>query len=290
MVVKFVKLSQKLITMVGTVLLAMPMTASTVVAAAHHPVPVAAVAQPVFNATASSLSSDRTSGHDQQTSKLPASSTTSAFTPGEVHAVCPDGTGSVNENADSQGGVIRWYLGQEPADIKPYLQTPRTAGLGYETDRGWFNGSGVAADQCVGFASSYFYALWQQKNNGQRLPRVTVPAGGDAAVDWAQAVGGHTDSTPHAGAIAGTGHDHPEPLGTNPYGHTFVVIHVLANGDIICAEQNGLYSGGNNGHGPAANQWNYMLISKHLYRDVVHAQFFTPNVDAPNSSQWQLNW
>ncbi|WP_180961262.1 hypothetical protein [[Lactobacillus] timonensis] len=51
-----------------------------------------------------------------------------------------------------------------------------------------------------------------------------------------------------------------------------------------------MYSGGNNGHGPAANQWNYMLISKHLYKDVVHAQFFTPNVDAPNSSRWQLNW
>lgn len=266
-------------------------SASTVVAGVHRSVLPNVLATTVsFNATASSLSADRTTSTNQKTSKLPSSSTVTAFTPNELHAVCPDGTGSVKENADAHGGVIRWYLGQEPADIKPYLQTPRTAGLGYETDRGWFNGTGVAADQCVGFASSYFYALWQQKTTGQRLPRVTVPAGGDAAADWAQAVGGHVDSTPHAGAIAGTGHDHPQPLGSNPYGHTFVVIHVLANGDIICAEQNGLYSGGNNGQGPAANQWNYLLISKHLYKDVVHTQFFTPNVDAPDSTRWQLNW
>lgn len=272
-------------------MLIMPMTASTVVAKTHRtPLPIT-VNTATLNATASSIGADRTSQQQATTTKsLPSSSANSAFTPSEVHAIRPDGTGSIKENADANGGVLRWYLGQEPADVKPYLQTPRTAGLGYETDRGWFNGTGVAADQCVGFASSYFYALWERKDNGQRLPKVTVAAGGDAAKDWANAVGGHVDSTPHAGAIAGTGHDHPEPLGSNPYGHTFVVIHVLANGDIICAEQNGLYSGGNSGHGAAANQWNYMLVSKHLYKDVVHAQFFTPNVDAPDSSHWQLNW
>ncbi|WP_102278890.1 CHAP domain-containing protein [[Lactobacillus] timonensis] len=235
---KLARLSSNFMTILGTIMLAMPMTASTVVAGIRHrtAVPLALVNKSTLNATASSLSADRTNQETAATAKLPASPSSTAFTPSEVHAVRPDGTGTVKENADANGGVIRWYLGQEPADIKPYLQTPRSAGLGYETDRGWFNGSGVAADQCVGFASSYFYALWQQKGSGQRLPRGTVPAGGDAAADWAQAVGGHTDSTPHAGAIAGTGHDHPEPLGTNPYGHTFVVIHVLANGDIICAE------------------------------------------------------
>lgn len=91
-------------------MLVMPMTASTVVAA-RHAVPVAGMTTPALNMTASSLSADRTNNAEQQTSKLPASSSTSAFTPGEVHAVCPDGTGSVAENADAHGGVIRWYLG-----------------------------------------------------------------------------------------------------------------------------------------------------------------------------------
>ncbi len=243
------------------------------------------------DSSSSSSSSDTSSQQSGNKTVLPVSASTDFFTPSTNGGLRPDGTGQVAENPDTNnGGVERWYLGEEPEDIKPYLHTPRTAGLAYQDPAGWFNGRGVAADQCVGFASSYFYALWSQKGSQQRLPQVKVAMGGDAAEDWAHAVGGHVSSVPHAGAIAGTGHDHPEPLGTNPYGHTFVVIHVLANGDIIAAEQNGLYSGGNNTHGPAANQWNYMLISRHCYHDVIHAQFFTPSYDADNQSRWQLNW
>lgn len=241
-------------------------------------------------ASSASSASSSSSQHSVN-ANLPVQTSTDFFTPNTSESLHPDGTGTVSENPDTNnGGVERWYLGEEPEDIKPYLETPRTAGLAYQNPDGWFNGRGVAADQCVGFASSYFYALWSQKGTQQRLPQVKVAMGGDAAADWAHAVGGHTSSEPHAGAIAGTGHDHPEPLGTNPYGHTFVVIHVLANGDIIAAEQNGLYSGGNNTHGPAANQWNYMLISRHCYHDIIHAQFFTPSYDADNQSRWQLNW
>ena len=294
-----------LLTLLSSVAL-MPIQTAAAVYHQHQPVKlVTQLTVPKSMSAANSLSSSQnrpsssdaamsTTTSDSQSAAntiLPVGTSTDFFTPNTVYGLRPDGTGHVAEDPDkNNGGVERWYLGEEPEDIKPYLQTPRTAGLAYQDPSGWFNGKGVAADQCVGFASSYFYALWAQKGSEQRLPQVKVAMGGDAAADWAKAVGGHTSSVPHAGAIAGTGHDHPEPLGTNPYGHTFVVIHVLANGDIIAAEKNGLYSGGNNTKGAGTNQWNYMLISKHCYHDIIHAQFFTPSYDADNQSRWQLKW
>lgn len=172
-----------------------------------------------------------------------------------------DGTGSVSES-----GV--WRPSDVPSDIKQYIHDPASAGLSYGSSTGWFN----PGDQCVHFASSYFYAIWGLKD------KVMVDTGANETVDWAKALGGSPSSTPKAGAIASVPGNTPSE-GPSSAGHTFVVEHVLANGDLIIVEQNyNVYSGSRY----KAETWDYRVISKDTYTKDKFT-FYTP-------SQGTLNW
>jgi hypothetical protein len=172
-----------------------------------------------------------------------------------------DGTGSVSES-----GV--WRPSDVPSDVKQYIHDPASAGLSYGSSNGWFN----PGDQCVHFASSYFYAIWGLKD------KVMVDTGANETADWAKALGGSPSSTPKAGAIASVPGNTPSE-GPSSAGHTFVVEHVLANGDLIIAEQNyNVYSGSRY----KAETWDYRVISKDTYTKD-NFTFYTP-------PQGTLNW
>lgn len=168
-----------------------------------------------------------------------------------------DGTGSISESSAS--GVIHWGRDSVPEDVKQYIHNPQDAGLGLGNATGWFNGTGEAADQCVGFASSYFYAIWSG------LSQVYVDAGKNATKQWAEKNGGSVSTTPKAGAIASCDGGVSGISSDGPYGHTWIVLHVLQNGDTIIAEQNmtGLSGAGNK----EKNTWNFGWISAQKSKD-----------------------
>lgn len=179
-----------------------------------------------------------------------------------------DGTGSIKES--SAQGVLHWAKDAVPDDVKKYIHDPKDAGLAWESADGWFNGTGEAANQCVGFASSYFYAIWSN------LKSVMVPGGVDETTYWAEKNGGEKTKVPKAGAIASAPGGVSGVSSNGKWGHTWVVQHVLSNGDIILVEQNmkGL-SGEGNG---TKNTWNFGWMSKDKYTDA-GITFYTPKGD-----------
>lgn len=150
----------------------------------------------------------------------------------------PDGTGEVP--SDLSGWA--WTPETLPESLKKYAHDPKSLGLGYNNSANWFENSG----QCVDFSNSYMSVLYSKK-------KMTIGNGRDTAYRWADEYGGTVSKTPQAGAVFSC-------LNTGQYGHTGVVEHVFANGDILVVEQNvGGYSGANNGQ---SNSWNWRIISK----------------------------
>lgn len=187
-----------------------------------------------------------------------------------------DGSGSIKESAP--GGVLHWGRDEVPADVKKYIQDPKKAGMSLSSPSGWWNGTGTAANQCVGFSSSYFPLIW----SGLKDKRVLVPTGSQSASMWAKANGGKTSKTPHAGAIASVPGGVPgvSTGGPDAAGHTWIVLHVLANGDTIIAEQN---MPGKSGQGAGeSNTWNFGWVSKKLSDK--YATYYTPD------KSHKLNW
>ena len=186
-----------------------------------------------------------------------------------------DGSGKIAEDPSKQGGSIHWNYGKEPADVKKYLKDPKKSGLTFsQGGKGWFNPGG----QCVHFASSYFKAIHKG------APSVMTMYGRDNAKNWAKNMGGKVSSTPHAGAMA-SGANLPH-ITSGDAGHTWIVLHVLANGDTIIAEQNMANSSGGIS-GDDANKpdtWNFGVISK-AYAEKHGIQYFTPD-----SKKYPLNW
>lgn len=175
-----------------------------------------------------------------------------------------DGSGSVSAN-----GVQHWGRNSVPKDVKKYIHDPGKAGLAYGTQGGWYN----PGNQCVHFASSYFRQIW---NAG---PRPMVPTGKQVAHYWASAMGGKTSKTPHAGSVASCP-GNVNGISTGGAGHTWVVQHVLSNGDTIIAEQNipGLSGQGNQ----TTCTWNFGLIPKSVSDKYI--TYYTP------SKKHKLNW
>lgn len=174
-----------------------------------------------------------------------------------------DGTGTVNAT-DGKA----WAYNQLPADVAGLVHKVEDSGLQYGSGGGWANGGG----QCVHFSSSYFFRIWR---DNPKMPKavVMVDLGKNSASTWAKAMGGSDSGTPKAGAIASVPANTPIQ-GDSFAGHTFVVEHVLANGDILIAEQNyGVLSGDSAGH---PYTWNFRLISKSSYQNA-HMTFFAPD-------------
>lgn len=100
---------------------------------------------------------------------------------------------------------------------------------------------------CTDLSASLMYVIWGKVQ--------TLGNGMDVAKNWAAAFGGKVSKTPHAGSVFSS-----PPTPDNSYGHTGVVVHVFATGEILIAEQN--YAGFSGAQMGMAYSWNYRLVTK----------------------------
>lgn len=170
---------------------------------------------------------------------------------GEVrdhYANALDGTGVFPE------GIVgtMWSPDNLPSELNAFTHNPEDAGMVYGGSGGWI--SNGYPGQCVAFADSYMENLYG-------VPRPGGANGGDVAKVWADKysgeLGGELSDIPSAGAVFSN-------MNPGVYGHTGVVQHVFANGDILIAEQNinGI-SGDNNG---TPYTWGWRLITAETYQ------------------------
>lgn len=192
---------------------------------------------------------------------------------GNATGAQPDGSGAIKEKAT---GYTSYNWDKIPDDMKKYVHDPKKAGMAWGSPSGWFNYGG----QCVHFSSSYFHNIWKGS------PKVMVDVGGNSADMWAKAMGGKVTNTPAAGAIASVPpYSDPKVVGSGSqgqYGHTFIVSHVLANGDFIGIEQNYPPNSGDDIGKPGT--WDVCLVSKEEYQKYKF-KFFTPD-----PKKYKLNW
>ena len=177
----------------------------------------------------------------------PTNSNCNTSTSGDTSSA-PDGTGVLPSDVQT----LKFYTPDElPKSLKPYTYNPEDAGLQWGGWNGWAEHSG----QCAVFSESYMNLLYGLPSN-----TITIANGKDEANAWAAKDGKQADSTPHAGSVAGI----TNSLFTNlpEYGHTGVIQHVFANGDIIMVEQNSPVSGDNVGK---AGTWDWVVIPKSDY-------------------------
>ena len=152
-----------------------------------------------------------------------------------------DGTGVM---PDVFGAM--WSPTTLPNALKAFVYNPEDIGMTYGGQSGWIVNNNPG--QCVAFADSYMENLYGVSRPGG-------VNGGDVAGAWAKkygaTLGGQLTTIPSAGAIFSY-------MNPGKYGHTGMVQHVFANGDILIAEQNinGL-SGDNNGT-PFTWSWRYI--------------------------------
>lgn len=176
-----------------------------------------------------------------------------------------DGTGRVSGDIHSGQG---WLFETLPDELKKYAEDPRQAGLSWKSSQGWL--SGVIADQCVAFASSYFALLYPEyKKHGGR----PFGHGGTTASRWAALFGESISKTPSKGAVFSNDNN-------ESYGHTGIVSHVFEDESILIIEQNvpGL-SGAANGE---SYNWSYRYLTKASYSAAgTNMRFFKPRDGKP---------
>lgn len=182
-----------------------------------------------------------------------------------------DGTGQVPSDLSR----IPWTPDTLPASLKKYAYDPKDAGLGYGNQVGWY--PGIQTGQCVGLASSYFtliYPDWNKDGRGKVRP---MGDGHTTAVGWASHYGEKVGPNPAAGSIFS---DDTSINAAGGGGHTAIVQHVFANGDILVAETNiSGASGDNNGE---KYTWSWRLFDKERYQSQ-NWRFFKPSKFEP---QW----
>lgn len=163
-----------------------------------------------------------------------------------------DGTGEVPAGLN----LVPWTHYSLPRELKKYAVDPREAGLSYGSSSGW--ASGIIPGQCAAFGTSYFMQLYPDWNKSGRATSRPTGDGGVLAENWANHYGQSVSSTPSSGAIF-------SDKTTSSYGHTGIVQHVFANGDILIIEENirGA-SGANNGQ---AYSWSWRVIKQSSYID-----------------------
>lgn len=176
-----------------------------------------------------------------------------------------DGTGAIKEHPGGVG-FDSYDIKNVPEDMKQYVPDPKKVGLSWGSSKGWSQ-LGGGGGQCFDFAVSYFHTIW----NNPQPPGHLSGNGKDAANNAASAMGGKVTNVPHAGALASVPANVAH-IAPGPYGHTFVVVHVLANGDIILLQQNFTHSGDNVGK---KYTWEVGLCSKECYQKNKF-MFFTP--------------
>lgn len=187
---------------------------------------------------------------------------------GQQQQAGADGTGSIKEHVPVGG--LHYKPDEVPSDIKTFTHDPKSVGMSYnQGGKGWPSVGG----ECVQFSVSYFDKLWHQHGS--------IPGNGvNIAPGFAKKMGGSTSSTPHAGAdVSVPGACVPLTNG-NSAGHTFVVQHVLADGDCVCAEQNWPGKSGDDHGSPGPETWDFAVYPKSTLSK--YAKFFTPKNGQPN--------
>lgn len=185
-----------------------------------------------------------------------------------------DWSGSIKEAIPENGSHYKWD--STPKDIKKYIHDPNDVGMKFDQGgEGWFlggaaKGNNNSTEQCVIFAESYFLKI-------HGLPASNWVSGNDANGQdmvrrFSQELGGKGTGTPHQGDIASvkggsTGGALEAPVDGTYYGHTFIVSHVLQNGDLIGLEENMAWSGENlSGTYTNSVTWDTILLKKDTYK------------------------
>lgn len=166
-----------------------------------------------------------------------------------------DGTGTY-----SQKGF--WKPDELPDELKKYAIDPASLGMKYGSSEGWPN----PGDQCAHFSESMMALLWEK--DGKTHPVVRSMYGKQEADSHASAFGGSVSSQPVKGAVSGTSST-IAPVA----GHTYIVSHRFANGDILIVEQNMTGKSGYAIGQPCT--WNYRIVTKAEYEQE-GAKFYSP--------------
>lgn len=145
-----------------------------------------------------------------------------------------------------------WSPASLPSELKAFTHNPEDVGMSYGSQTGWNVNNGNPG-QCVAFSDAYMQALYG-------VPKPGGVDGGGVAEAWANkykgSLGGALSKVPAAGAVFSYNN-------SGQYGHTGVVDHVFANGDILVVEQNITgYSGDNNG---TPSTWSWRYFTKDIY-------------------------
>ena len=172
-----------------------------------------------------------------------------------------DRTGTIKEN-----GLTFWTKDSVPDDVKPYLHNITSKKLD------WSFTTPDAYNQCVGFSQTYMNAIWS--------PNFTFRGNGNITAEAvAKVTGVKVTTTPKAGAVFAS--DRPN--------HTGVVLQVLANGDLIVANQNAVKSGQNAG---TSQDYEITLVPKSAYgKDSQAVGYGDMTFAYPgDNSKYQLHW
>ncbi len=147
---------------------------------------------------------------------------------------------------------VPWSPATLPDSLKGFAKDPGIY-LEYGGNKGW--NSTTYPGQCVSFAHSFMMNLYGVD------PLVGADGGGVAKLwydTYHDELGGHLTKVPQAGAVF-------SHFNGGVHGHTGVVDHVFANGDIIISEQNvGGISGDNNN---TPRTWGWRYFPAHVYQE-----------------------
>ena len=170
----------------------------------------------------------------------------------------------------SEGGEgLSFFEDELPASLRPFVLNLKQAGLpNGSCTPSWLNWTNTASaflnGQCVALSKAAFHAIWLK--DGKPGPAF-AENGGKMADAAAKAFGGQLSDKPSKGAVAQV----QQCTANGCYGHTYIVSHVFANGDILIIEQN--YRAG--WARKRSCEYEYRLMSpKHLAKKPV--QFFSP--------------
>lgn len=182
-----------------------------------------------------------------------------------------DWSGSIKEKIGDTGA--HWTWKDTPKDIKRYIHDPNDVGMKFEQEgSGWFlggqaQGNNSTNEQCVVFAESYFLKI-----HGLSASDWVSGNGEDMVNAFSAKLGGKGSDTPNQGDIAAvkggsTDNNLEAPVDGTYYGHTFVVSHVLRNGDLIGLEQNMTFNNESlSGTYTDTVGWNTIVLSKATYK------------------------
>lgn len=178
-----------------------------------------------------------------------------------------DGTGEVPVGLP----LVPWTRETLPESMKEFAKNPEDAGLSWGHAGGWT--TGIIPDQCAALSHSYFIQLYPDWNKKGRPTTRPFGNGKDVAFKWATHYREKTSSVPVAGAVF-------SDATTSVYGHTGIVQHVFANGDILINEQN--VRGASGAGAGLRYSWSWRVVRKDSYMQKKYV-FFKPANEEP---QW----